>query len=191
MKVGLVSDIHCNIAALEKAFDLMSHANEFFCLGDCIEQFRFSNEVVGLLRDRCAHVIQGNHEEIFFAPGSERARAHDWIDRDLMDWLAGLDSEKALEVCGKRLHLVHSTPWLPRGAYVIPGSRDFNRFGDTVSDIVIYGHTHVPVASRVGGTLVVNPGSTGQGSLVGVERRMSCAVLDVVTEEVDLISFTL
>src|SRR5262245_10914313 len=124
MKVGLVSDIHGNVEALERAFQLMRHADEFVCLGDAIDQFRFSNEVVSLLRSRCAHVIRGNHEEAFFAAGSERARAHDWIDRELMAWLEGLSSELAFERCGKTIHLVHSTPWEPRGSYVTSSSRD-------------------------------------------------------------------
>lgn len=189
LKIGLVSDVHCNIKALEKAFELMSSADEFCCLGDCIDQSKFSNEVVSLLRDRCVHVIQGNHEEVFFGRGSERARSHDWIDAELMTWLESRDPEVELERCGKRIHLVHSTPWHPRGEYVTPSNRQFHRFGDTESDIVIYGHTHVPVAQTVDGTLIVNPGSTGQGSLFGIERKMSCAILDVVTNDVELISF--
>jgi putative phosphoesterase len=191
MKIGLVSDVHGNVAALETALDLMNGADKFFCLGDAIDQFRFSNEVVRVLRDRCTHVIQGNHEETFFGAGGERARSHAWIDKDLMAWLEQRPSEQQIVLQGRNIHLVHSTPWLPRGDYVSPQSLEFSRFGETDAHILIYGHTHVPVVARVNGTLVVNPGSTGQGSFVDGERRMGCAVLDLNSEEVDLISFTM
>ena len=45
--------------------------DELICLGDSIYEYRFSNEVVRLLREREALVILGNHEEGFFVrPGS-------------------------------------------------------------------------------------------------------------------------
>lgn len=189
MKIGIVSDIHGNDAALARAFDLMGDVDELVCLGDSINQFRFSNEVVRRLRDRCAHVILGNHEEIFMGRGSERARAHSWIDRDLLDWLAQQPIRVEFERCGKNILLVHSTPWPSGSAYVTPHSPHFSRFGETSSDIVMYGHTHQKVATRVGGTLVINPGSTGEAYAGQNDLHMSCAVLDVVTEDVRHIDF--
>ena len=74
MKIGIVSDIHCNAAGLAQALALMGDVEELICLGDSIYEYRFSNEVVRLLRDRDARVIVGNHEEYFFGPQGARAR---------------------------------------------------------------------------------------------------------------------
>jgi len=189
LRVGVVSDIHGNAKALERAFALMGAVDEVFCLGDSINQFRFSNEVVALLRERGARTILGNHEELFLGAGGERARAHAWIDRDLLDWLAGQPQEQAIESCGKRLLLIHSTPWSPRGEYVTPHNPAFARFGETAADILFYGHTHHKVAQRVGGTLVVNPGSTGEARWGQNDFKHSCAVVDVASEEVRHIDF--
>ncbi len=68
MKLGIVSDIHCNGAGLAQALALMGDIDELICLGDSIYEYRFSNDVVRLLKDREAQVIVGNHEECFFGP---------------------------------------------------------------------------------------------------------------------------
>src|SRR5262249_1125853 len=66
LKFGIVSDIHCNAAGLGRALELMGDVDELICLGDSIWEYRFSNEVAALLKDRGAHTILGNHEEVFF-----------------------------------------------------------------------------------------------------------------------------
>ena len=85
---------------------------------------------------------------------------------------------------GKRILLVHSTPWEPRGSYVLPTSAELQRFGEADADIVLYGHTHRQVVRRIGRVLVVNPGSAGEGRDPRNGGQLSCAVLDTVTEEV-------
>jgi protein phosphatase len=85
--------------------------------------------------------------------------------------------------------LVHSTPWEPRGAYVHPQSALLARFGEADADIVLYGHTHQQLARRLGNVLVVNPGSAGEARDHRNGRQLSCAVLDVATEEVRLIDY--
>ena len=87
MKLGIVSDLHCNFDGLTRALDIMGQIDELLCLGDSIFEYRFSNEVVGLLKERGAHVIQGNHEEVFMGPQGVRARRRDTIDRALLRWL--------------------------------------------------------------------------------------------------------
>ena len=74
MKLGIVSDLHCNIAGLNRALELMGPVDDLLCLGDSIFEYRFSNEVVSTLRDRGFHTIKGNHEEVFLGPLGERAR---------------------------------------------------------------------------------------------------------------------
>ena len=175
MKLGIVSDLHCNIDGLDRALETMGPIDALLCLGDSIYEYSFSNAVIGRLRELDALTILGNHEEIFL-------RAD--IDRPLLGWLAGQPDRRELRIDGKRILMVHSTPWEPRGSYVLPTSSELQRFGEADADIVLYGHTHRQVVRRVGRVLVVNPGSAGDGRDPCNARQLSCAVLDTVTEEV-------
>jgi len=189
MKIGIVSDVHCNERGLRHALDLIGDADELICLGDSIYEFRFSNEVVRILQDRRAQVILGNHEEGFFGPHGVRARAADWIDHALLRWLAERPHRMTLDIGGKTLLLVHSTPWEPRGTYVFPHSAELDRFAEADADFVLYGHTHHQLVRRLGKMLVINPGSAGDARDQGNGRQLSCAVLDTATEEVVITDF--
>jgi putative phosphoesterase len=189
VKIAIVSDIHGNAAALARALELVQPVDEVFCLGDTINQFCFSNEVVALLQACDVQTILGNHEEIFFSSLGERARSAPWIDRDRMHWLGAQPSQRVIQRAGKTILLVHSTPWPSGGAYICEHDSRFARFGDTGSNIVLYGHTHLPVARRVRNTLVINPGSTGEARFVNGRLELSCAVLDLLTEDVRIINF--
>ena len=189
MKLGIVSDIHCNAAGLRQALALMGDVDDLICLGDSIYEYRFSNEVVGLLKEREARVILGNHEEYFFGPQGERARARDGVDPALAEWLASRSHRAELRAHGRNVLIVHSTPWEPRGTYVHPESALLARFGEAEADIVLYGHTHQQLARRIGNVLVINPGSAGEARDHRNGRQLSCAVLDLASEEVKLIDF--
>jgi putative phosphoesterase len=189
MRLGIVSDVHCNLAGLQRALALMGAIDELLCLGDSIFEYRFSNEVVALLRERRAQVILGNHEEGFYGPLGARARAAAWIDRDHLAWLGAQPHRLALERGGRRLLLVHSTPWEPRGAYIHPESAQLARFGEADADVVMFGHTHHQFVRRIGRVLVVNPGSAGDARDHRNGRQLSCAVLDTATEAVRVIDY--
>jgi len=189
VRLGIVSDLHCNAAGLTEALRLMGDIDELLCLGDTIWEYRFSNEIVRLPKDRGAQVILGNHEEGFFGLHGARARARDGIDPELMDWLAAQPHRLEREIGGKRLLLVHSTPWEPRGAYIHPESARLARFAEADADFVLYGHTHQQVVRRFGGVLVINPGSAGDARDNRNGRLLSCAVLDVASEDVEIIDF--
>src|SRR6266568_1142397 len=118
LKIGIVSDLHCNILGLDQALIAMGDVDELLCLGDSIFEYQFSNDVVARLRQRGAHIIQGNHEEVFLSPAGSRARERDGIDPVLLDFLAAQPYRRTLELGTKRLLLIHSTPWEPRGEYV-------------------------------------------------------------------------
>ena len=189
MKVGIVSDLHCNVAGLAQALELMGDVDELICLGDSIWEYRFSNEIVRLLKERGAHTILGNHEEGFFGPQGARARQPEWIDRSLLGWLAEQPHRLELQLGGKRLLAVHSTPWEPRGTYVYPHDVLLERFGEADADFVLYGHTHHQLVRRLGRVLIINPGSAGDARDNANSRQLSCAVLDTLSEEVVVTDF--
>jgi putative phosphoesterase len=189
VKIGIVSDVHCNQPGLLRALELLGDVDELICLGDSIYEYRFSNEVVQILKDRGAHTILGNHEEGFLGPQGARARLPGWIDQSLLQWLAERPKRLELNFGGKKILIVHSTPWEPRGAYVYPHSSLLERFGEVEADFVLYGHTHHQLVRRVGKVLVINPGSAGEARDQGNGRQLSCATLDTVTGEVVVTDF--
>ena len=126
-----------------QALDILGDVDELICLGDSIYEYRFSNEVVQMLKDRGAQTILGNHEEGFLGPQGVRARQPDWIDQSLLQWLAERPHRLELEVGGKKLLAVHSTPWEPRGAYVYPHSSLSGAVSPKPTPISCsIGHTH-------------------------------------------------
>jgi putative phosphoesterase len=189
LRVGIVSDLHCNLAGLAQALTLIGDVDELICLGDSIWEYRFSNEIVGLLKERGVRTILGNHEEGFLGPQGIRARQAAWIDRSLLRWLAERPHRVEMRLGEKKLLAVHSTPWEPRGAYIYPHSSLLERFAEADADFVLYGHTHHQLVRRCGKVLVINPGSAGDARDSSNGRRLSCAVLDTVSEEVVVTDF--
>jgi len=185
MKIGIVSDIHCNIAGLDRALAAMGDVDELICAGDAIYQFRFSNEVAARLRERSARIIHGNHEETFFSRDGVRAQAAPWIDTALRDFLAAQPLDLRVRVNGKRLLVVHGSPFEPRREYVYPNSPTLRRCAEIDdADIVVLGHTHYQMAERVGRVLVINPGSAGEARDPRNGFQLSFAILDTQTDEV-------
>lgn len=183
MRIGIVSDIHCNIASLEVALERMGNVDEIVCAGDLIFSFRFSNEVVARMREIGAHVVLGNHELDVLGWLGDRVRDHPTTDQALLRWLAEQPTKLDTTIGGKRLTVFHAAPELPFD-YVYKESARMRTFGELGADYVIYGHTHYALSHRVNGTHVINPGSAGQPRDPRNGFRSSYAVLDTASGEV-------
>ena len=184
MRLGIISDVHCNAAGLRRALALMVEVDELICAGDSIYEYRFANDVVRLLRERGARTIQGNHEEVFLGPQGERARASGAVDRRELAWLAERPLELRTRLGGRTLAVVHGSPWEPRKEYLYPQSATLGRFQDFDADIVILGHTHSHMANRVCRTFLINPGSAGESRDPRNGFQLSYAVLATESEQV-------
>jgi putative phosphoesterase len=190
MRIGIVSDIHCNAAGLRRALAAMEAdepLDELICAGDSVYEYRFSNEVVALLREREAHVILGNHDEVLLGPHGERARSQPWVDAGHLAWLRERPQRIELNRAGCRIVVVHSTPWTPYGEYVFPHSPRLSRFGEVDADFLIYGHTHAPMVRRIGRPLVINPGTAGQAR---DGFGLACALLDLAAGEARIVALS-
>ena len=184
MRIGIVSDVHANGAGLATALERMGDVDMLLCAGDIVEEFRFSNEAIELLRDRDAVCVRGNHDAGLLSPHGERARAGDGVRPDLVDYLAGLPWSVDLEIDGKRLVLAHASPCAPHNQYVWRGSSELKRIAEIDADFVVIGHTHAQLVERVGRVQVINPGSVGQARDHSNGRMLSYAVLDTHSGEV-------
>ena len=189
MRLGIVSDIHCNAAGLEVALGLMGPVDELVCVGDSIYQYRFSNEVVEMLRSCEARIVLGNHEDIFLGAGGERARQSPGIRQENLDFLAAQPYRIETNIAGKRLLITHASPVEPYNEYVYPRSPQLKAIAGVDADYVILGHTHFQMAERSGRVLVINPGSAGEARDYSNGRFLSCAVLDIPSGEVTFHDF--
>ena len=184
MRLGIISDVHCNAAALRLAIQRMGAVDELLCAGDSIFEYRFSNEVIDLLRDNGARFVLGNHETVFLGPQGVRARGAANVRADLVEYLAQQPLSFDVDVGGKRLVMVHASPLEPNTQYVFPESPELRRLEQIDADFIVLGHTHTQMAERAGRALVINPGSGGDPRDLAHGRRLSYAVLDTASGEV-------
>ncbi len=184
MRLAIVSDIHCNLAGLNRALELMAPFDQLWCAGDAVFQFRWSNEVIGRLRELDARVVLGNHEETILGVDGVRALSSEKIDQDLVAWMRGQPYRLEEVVDGKRVLMTHGSPWEPWKDYHYPHEAVWSKAASLECDTVIVGHTHFQMAQRFGGVLVINPGSAGDARDHRNEYQLSCAAWDTTTDEV-------
>ena len=184
MRIGIVADVHCNHEALRLALEAMGDVDELLCAGDAVYQFRFSNEVMQMLRERGARYIQGNHEETLLGPWGEHPRGAATVRADELAYMAAQPTRIETTVDGKALVMVHGSPFEPHNEYIYPTSPSLSRLATIEADYIILGHTHYQMAERVGRTLVINPGSAGEARDPRNGFRLSYAVLDTSSDEV-------
>jgi putative phosphoesterase len=184
MRLALVSDIHCNLAGLLTAVDLMAPFDELWCAGDAVFQFRWSNEVVAYLREHASAVVLGNHEETILSPDGIRAIASPKVDQDLVAWMRLQPYRVDRLVDGKRVVMTHGSPWEPWKEYHYPHESVWSRAATLDCDALVVGHTHFKMAQRFGRVLVINPGSAGDPRDHRNGFQLSCATWDTTADEV-------
>lgn len=180
MKVGIISDIHANLPALEAIVneDKNNNIEKWLFLGDLVGYYYWPAECMQILKSCSAICISGNHDRMLSEVlkgnsilrnsiaskyGSSINKAIEVLTEDEIEWLISLPKDKEISIDGYSVLLCHGSPW-DMDFYVYPDS-DYsvrNRMKETEHDLVLFGHTHYPVVWSEQGTLVVNPGSVGQ-----------------------------
>lgn len=183
VKIGIVSDLHSNAVGLAAALDRMGPVDLLLCAGDMVEEFRFDNELIGLLRERDAHCVLGNHDQ-WFLHGWNKRGGIPGADPELVAWMEARPKQIELEVAGRLLLMTHASPCPPYDQYVYAHSPELKRLADVRADYIVLGHTHTQMARQVGEVLVVNPGSAGLAQDPKNGRQLSYAVLDAASGEV-------
>jgi len=183
--VGVVSDIHCNLTALDAAIDAMNgRVDEILVAGDVVYEYRLSNEVVERIRSLGVPYVLGNHEMVLLSAAGAAARARPGVRAENLDFLATVPTRIELQFGSQHLVMVHGSPWEPYNDYLYESSPGWDRCDEEfIADILVVGHTHVPMAARKGRTLVVNPGSVSEPRGSDPERRGSYAVIDTDVAE--------
>lgn len=177
MKIGLLSDIHANVTALDAVLQAAETAGveRLFCCGDFVGYYYQPEAVLDRLDAWLWTGVRGNHEDMLalWLNGEQQAEiasrygsgihVASGMPKSRIDVLAKLPVQREIEVDGRRALLCHGTPW-DTDEYVYPDTdaaiRD--RMAAGGQDIVVFGHTHYPVHWQIAGSHVVNPGSVGQ-----------------------------
>ena len=192
MRLGIVSDIHCNVDALNLALQRMGDVDELLCAGDAFFEYRFSNEVIQVLQERGARYVLGNHEAVLLDHRGVRAREASWVEQAKVAWVAEQPWSIEVDVgAGKKLLMAHASPLEPHTQYVWPRSPELARLASVEADYIVLGHTHAQMVERTGRALVINPGSTGDPRDQANGRKFSYAVLDTTSSEVWFDNFRL
>lgn len=179
MRLGLLSDAHGNHIALRHAATwLAPQVDGVIFAGDAFSDHRFSNEVVGTLRDLDATYVQGNHERSLLSPAGIRARESAHVDAALLAWVAARPARAEMVADSVRILVVHASLWPPYDQYLTPSAASLEPAADLEADVLVVGHAHQPFAVHAGSTLVVNPGSVGRADAPGLGDLQTFAILD-------------
>ena len=187
MRVGLLSDIHANLVALEAVFEDMPPVDALVCAGDVVGYNPWPAECVDAMIEWDVPTVMGNHDravvrgtEFRFnetaCAGVEYARNQLTVDR--REWLAELPDDR---YCfGDRVRVVHGHPDDP-DRYTYPQQFGPELLGE--ADVLVLGHTHVQGHEVYEEGIVCNPGSVGQPR--DGNPRAAYAVLDLDRLEVE------
>jgi putative phosphoesterase len=174
MRVLVVSDIHGNHAALEAVATVPHDA--VICLGDIVGYGPQPAECVRWVRAHSDWTVQGNHDRAIADQVPPRCRADfAWLaaavtpytrgqlTRSDLRFLSGLPRWAVHVIDGVRVATFHAKPSDPLYGYMSTDPQQWSRELDGVdAELVLVGHTHLPLDLTIGRTRLVNPGSVGQ-----------------------------
>jgi len=154
MNIGVISDVHGDYRALEIVLDRLDnvhHVDHILCAGDLVGRGPEQNRVVSLIRERNIQTVRGNHDEWFYDLSSENAH---FLKSLPLDWRGNFE--------GVKLFMCHGKPgsnlWGLYRDHVSNTLLDM-MLGSLQADVLITGHTHVPMFVQVKQGCVINPGS--------------------------------
>ncbi len=177
MRLGLISDIHGNLLALDAVLaELEREApDRLICLGDVVAGPR-ANEAVARIRELGCPVIIGNWDAWSIDGMPEPSnrieeRLYDlgsfWAERlgdDDRDFIRTFVPTIELDLDGTKLLCFHGSPrsyddWV---AATTPDEEVAEMLDGVAAPVLVGGHTHLQMVRRYAGSLLVNPGSVGQ-----------------------------
>lgn len=192
MEIGLISDVHGNLPALEAVMKDMPSVERVVCAGDTVGYNPWPAECLERVRDVASVTVQGNHDRTVKTPerysanrmaeeGLKHAKSE--LDEEQHEWLA--TRPKRTTIADGEYRLVHSHPDPQKlGRYVKPEQFPEMRPYIDEHEGIVLGHTHIQHEAVINDRLVVNPGSVGQPR--DGDPDAAYAVLDPGAGTVDL-----
>lgn len=181
MRIGIISDIHGNVVALESVLaDIRQSGTDFILnLGDCVTGPLWPRETMELLDTLSLETVRGNHDRYLTEKEREDVPIVAFTRSHLSDeqrTALGSLPEK-LEIPGGIL-AVHGTQQsdteylledLVDGRLALATSATLGeRVGSMSANLVLCGHSHNQhMAQVLGSVVVLNPGSVGEPRYAG------------------------
>jgi putative phosphoesterase len=190
MKLGIISDIHGDAAALERALSHLKsmRVGQIVCAGDLVGYGPFPDRVVAILREENILSVRGNHDRwaTTRAPGMPDEFGGGTPGVETLAYLRTLPRYLSIQEEARSGEVHHGSPssdmeFITRHKHppeVLSGLLDARK-----CDYLIVGHTHKPMWYRESwGGLVVNPGSIVSVPVVDSSRTF--AVVNTITLDV-------
>ena len=205
MRIGVLSDIHANLVALEAVLADLGPVDALWVCGDTVGYGPDPSDVLALLVERKATLLAGNHDravatgedlELFNPPAAAAAKMHQrWLSAAERDMLAALP--RTLETSD--VTLCHGSLRDPLWEYVTNPRSAAASLALAKTSHCCAGHTHVPSLFRAGNEAqpgrvgyetpyplapraFLNPGSVGQPR--DGDPRAAYAVIDLAAATV-------
>jgi putative phosphoesterase len=196
MRVGLISDIHGNLPALEA---VLAHAkgeslNVIWNMGDSVGYGAHPDQVVRLLQGENIISIRGNFDSRVLKIPRKKAKWREKKPPDLFlaiywayenlsppsrDYLKNLPKEIVIRLGLTRLLITHGSPVSKseRLTMETPTKRLRNLLQETDAQVVCCCHSHEPFFRNVKGGYYINPGCVGRQN--DGDPRASYAILEL------------
>jgi putative phosphoesterase len=184
MRLGLIADIHGDMRALEAALARLDElrVDRIVCMGDLVGYGSEPDAATSAIRDRGIACIRGNHDrwaverrQLFGLRGWRTAELKD----DTWEFLEALPASLRLECDGRVLEMHHGSPTSDT-EYITaykPLPPSVERFWERVdAQVLLLGHTHIPMIDRGPRGTVINPGSTL--GIPGIQTSYTFGVLE-------------
>jgi putative phosphoesterase len=192
MKLGLISDIHGDLVALELAWAHLTvmGVDRIVCAGDLVGYGPHPDKVVSFLKEHGIDAVRGNHDRWAIERADGLAGVPSTFggglpSKDSVALLRVLPAYRLIENGSKVGVITHAAPgddmeFVTRSTHS-PQLLDgwLRKMGAT---LLVNGHTHKPMLARSAAGIVINPGSVVSAPVVSTSRTF--AVLDWETEEV-------
>lgn len=208
MRVLVLSDIHGNADALKTVLNSASGYDYIWVLGDLVDYGPEPHVVVDMVRElKSDLVLMGNHDNAVayntdcmcaqeLHDLSEYTRlevSFKLLNPEQISWLKSLPRTREFTIDSLRVYAVHGSPRNPLYGYLKPSlpleeillaltpSPLVVKPKPVEADLVVVGHTHIPMDLRVGNKRIINPGSIGQPR--DSDWRASYGILNLETGE--------
>jgi putative phosphoesterase len=188
MKIGLISDVHGDPLALAGAWAHLKTlgADAILCAGDVVGYGPRPDEVVAFLKEHQVPCVRGNHDRwaVDRGPGRIDPFGGPAPSTATLAFLTQLPGDVRLRGDDKVVVVVHGSP---RADMEFITEKDHpptvlrGWLAELRCQVLVHGHTHLPMLYRTDLGIVVNPGSTVINARVSTSRTFALLELATLT----------
>lgn len=194
MLIGMIADVHSNAVALKAVLSALDAlcVGKILHAGDVVGYNPYPDETIELFKKNKVISILGNHDRALITGDASgfnpyAAAAIKWtrdvISHANVDYIQGLKNTESINVEGKRVVLVHGSPY-DIDEYIYPEDAAPDFLSEVNGDVLVLGHTHIQFKKEYPEGIIVNPGSVGQPRDGNPDAAY--AVLDTASGKVEL-----